>query len=342
MRPLRSYALIVLFCLPVLPVHAQRKHNIPSAPPATVQASTDVQKIFIGQPIQLKLEATVPDNVPFVWPVIDSLTHFERLSSGGIDTTVLPGARAYRQSLTVTSWDSGSWAIPRFAFVAGGKKVFSDSIRIAVDYTKDSLRDFHDIKDIIEMPNPFERYFGWIVAGFTLVSLVLVVWLVRKKKLLSKLVPRSVTVRLSPYEEALQQLGELQRQQLPEAGKFKMHYSRLGEIFRGYLLRRLGVSSFAETSEELIVEMRRTQLLPPVLFDELAEGLRMSDFVKFAKYQPGVTESHRHHDAVRAVIESMEQQERTEEEKRRSDGEGKLGSDGEGKQESKNIIQSTN
>ena len=43
------------------------------------------------QPIQLTLEATVPDNVPFVWPAIDSLPHFERLDSGKIDTTVAAG-----------------------------------------------------------------------------------------------------------------------------------------------------------------------------------------------------------------------------------------------------------
>ncbi len=293
-----------------------------------MQASTDVQKIFIGEPIRLTLEATVPDNVPFVWPVLDSMTHFERLDSGRIDTTVLPGERTYRQSVTVTSWDSGSWAIPRLAFMAGGKKVFSDSIRINVDYTRDSTKDYHDIKDIIEVPNPFARYFGWIVAGFTLISLALVVWLVRQKKLVQLFVPRAV-VRLSPYEEALQQLDELSRQQLPEAGKFKMHYSRLGEILREYLLRRLGISSFAETSEELIGEIRRHGLLPPVVYEALAEALRMSDFVKFAKYLPGISESARHYDAVRASIESMEQRERSEEERRKTD-------------ENKNIIQQSN
>jgi hypothetical protein len=299
----------------------------------TVQATTDVQKIFIGQPIRLTLEATVPDNVPFAWPVIDSLPHFERLDSGKIDTTVLPGERSYRLNLTITSWDSGSWTIPRLPFVAAGKKVFSDSVRITVDYTKDAEKDFHDIKDIIDIPNPFARWFGWLVAACTLLSLGLVVWLVRKKKLLNRWIPQRMIVRLSPYEEALQQLDELQRQELPEAGKFKAHYSRLGEILREYLLHRLGISSYAETSEELINEIRRNQLLPPVIYDALAEALRMSDFVKFAKYQPGTTDSRQHYETVRAAIESMEQREKTEEEKRRSDG--------QGKQENKVIIQQT-
>jgi hypothetical protein len=343
MRLLRTYILVVVFCLPVVVLFAQRKHGLPSAPPAMVQASTDVQKIFIGQPIRLTLEATVPDKTPFAWPVLDSMAHFEKLDSGKVDTTVLPGARTYRQSFTVTSWDSGSWAIPRVAFLAGGKKVFSDSIRIAVDYTKDSTKDFHDIKDIIEVPNPFARYFGWIVAAVTVVSLALVFWLVSKRKLLKIWVARPV-VRLSPYEEALQQLDELQRQQLPESGKFKAHYSRLGEILREYLLRRLGIASFAETSEELIGEIRRNQLLPPVQYDALAEALRMGDFVKFAKYQPGIAESQQHSDAVRAAIESMEQRARSEEERRKADGQedqGKMGGRG-GHENNKAIIQQSN
>ena len=311
-------------------LQAQHRHKpaTPPAPPATVQASTDVEKIFIGQPIHLKLEATVPDHTEFSWPDIDSLPHFEQLDSGRFDTVVLPGARTYRESLTFTSWDSGAWVIPRLSFEAGGKKVFTDSIRILVDYTKDSAKDFHDIKDIIEVPNPFERWFGWIVAGFTLVSLALVVWMVRKKKLLRLWVPGAPAVRLSPYEDALRQLDELRRQQLPEAGKFKVHYSRLGEILREYLLRRLGISSFAETSEELIGEMRRRELLPVVLYDAVSEALRMSDFVKFAKYQPGVTESAQHFDTVRAAVESMEQRERTEEEGRATEGQERRGTDG--------------
>lgn len=314
-------------------LQAQRRHKpaTPLAPPATVHASTDVEKIFIGQPMRLTLEATVPDHVEFAWPEIDSLAHFEQLDSGKFDTVVLPGARTFRESLTFTSWDSGAWSIPRLAFEAGGKKVYTDSIRIAVDYTKDSAKDFHDIKDIIEVPNPFERWFGWIVAGFTLLSLALVVWLVRKKKLLRLWVPGVTAVRLSPYEDALRQLDELLRQQLPEAGKFKAHYSRLGEILREYLLRRLGISSFAETSEELIGEIRRRELLPVVLYDAVAEALRMSDFVKFAKYQPGVAESGQHFDTVRAAIESMEQRERTEEERRVSGEQERRGGGEEGR-----------
>src|SRR5215472_10734395 len=102
MKPLRTYTLSILFCLPVLVLQAQHRHAQISAstPPAKVEASTDVQKIFIGEPIRLTVGITVPDNVSFDWPEIDSLPHFEQLDSGRMDTTVLPGARMYRQTMT--------------------------------------------------------------------------------------------------------------------------------------------------------------------------------------------------------------------------------------------------
>jgi hypothetical protein len=314
MKSLRSYSIAALFCLPFLVLHAQQKHGAAAAAPAvTIKATVSKEKIIIGEPFRLQLEVTVPDNIPFAWPGLDSLPHFEWLDKGNLDTTSFPGERSYRQSLTVTSFDSGMWAIPRLPFLVAGKKLFSDSIRVAVGYTRiDSLKDFHDIKDIIDVPNPYARWIGWIIAATTLISLTLVFLFIRKKKWLKKLVETFQQPRLAPYEEAIQQLDELHRQPRSDATAIKIHYSRLGEILRVYLLRRLNISSFAETSEELIRELRRQQL-PLATFDALADALRMSDFVKFAKYQPGIIDSEQHLDAVRTAIRALEDRKKAQE-----------------------------
>ena len=283
-------------------LHAQQKT---AQPPATVKATVDKQKILIGEPVQLMFEATVPDYLPFAWPLPDSLAHFEWLQKGRVDTVTRPGEKYYRQYLTITSFDSGAWSIPRLAFQVGTKKYFTDSIRIEVGYTKlDPSKDFHDIKDIIDVPNPFARWIPWIIVAVTLVSLALVFWLIRKRKILKLAVTREAP-RLSPLEEALQQLDELVKQQLPLNGAIKTYYSRLDEIFRVYLYRRLGISSMAETSEELIAQLR-SSILPRGQFDSLADALRMSDFVKFAKYQPGVADSQHHYEVIREAIMTLE------------------------------------
>lgn len=301
MRLLRPY-IVILFLLPATPLNAQRK---PSPAPAIVKATIDKDSILIGQPIQLMLEATVPENIPFAWPGTDTLPHFEWLEKGKIDTSVRPGQRYYRQYFTITSFDSGNWVIPRLTFLAGTKKALTDSIRIFVGYSKfDPSKDFHDIKEIIEVPNPWARWIPWIVGAVTVLSLALVFWLIQKRKVIIQLITRQAP-RLSPLEEALRQLDELAKQQLPVNGALKTYYTRLNEIFRVYLFRRLGIHSLAETSEELITQLK-SSFLQQQQFDSLAETLRMSDFVKFAKYQPGVADSERHYEVIRSSILALE------------------------------------
>jgi hypothetical protein len=91
-----------------------------------------------------------------------------------------------------------------------------------------------------------------------------------------------------------------------EDGAVKTYYSRLGEILRIYLYRRMGIASLSETSEELIAQIRRLSL-PQQQFMDLAEALRMSDFVKFAKYQPDPADSVSHYQIIRKAIEGIEE-----------------------------------
>jgi hypothetical protein len=55
----------------------------------------------------------------------------------------------------------------------------------------------------------------------------------------------------------------------------------------------------------LIVQIRRLSL-PQQQFMDLAEALRMSDFVKFAKYQPDLADSVSHYRIIRGAIEEIE------------------------------------
>jgi len=272
-----------------------------------LKTTVDKQKIVIGEPIQLMLEATVPGDAPLTWPNLDSLPHFDFIQKGKVDSTVKSGERYYRQYLTVTSFDSGAFAIPRLTFIEGNKKYFSDSVRIDIGYSKfDPSKDYHDIKDIIEVPNPFARWFPWIVGVVALICLALVIWLIRKRKMLKTGAAAKDERQLTPYEEAVSQLKQLELQKhLLSDGSAKVYYSRLGDIFRYFLLRRLGIASLAETSDELIGQLRRLSL-PGEQFAALSDTLRMSDFVKFAKYQPGLADGEQHHQTIRGAIESLE------------------------------------
>src|SRR5882762_6560486 len=163
------YCAIVFLLLPrTLSAQQGGHHHKADGPAVKVKVTVDKQQILIGQPIQLMLEAFVPAGVPLTWPVLDTLPHFEWMEKGQMDSVIKPDERYYRQYFTITSFDSGSWAIPRLPFVSGKKLYFSDSVRIAVGYSKfDPNQDFHDIKDIIDIPNPYAKWIPWVVGAIT-------------------------------------------------------------------------------------------------------------------------------------------------------------------------------
>lgn len=308
----RSIAYIVYpLCLLLL----SRTLSAQQTPPVRIKISVDSQKIVIGQPLQLMVEAYTPGNMPLTWPLIDSLPHFEWIQKGQLDSVVKPEERYYRQHFVITSFDSGAWPIPRLPFLAGNKRYLSDSVRIYVGYSHfDPNQDFHDIKDIIDIPNPYAKWIPWGVAAVTLIALALVIWLVQKKKLLQKIATAVTGPRLTPYEEAIRQLEELHKQGAGVDGQVKAYYTKLNDILRLFILRRLGISSMAETNEELIGQIRRLPLARQH-FDELAETLRMADFVKFAKYQPAAADNDKSYAVIRQSVDHLDALVREEEKK---------------------------
>jgi hypothetical protein len=142
------------------------------------------------------------------------------------------------------------------------------------------------------------------VAVVTLIALALVVWLVLKKKLIQRAIAAASAPRLSPYEDAIRQLEELHKQGAGADGQLKTYYTRLNDILRLFVLRKLGIASLAETNEELIGQIRRLPLTGQQ-FDELAETLRMADFVKFAKYQPGTADNEHNYQVIRQSVDHL-------------------------------------
>ena len=86
---------------------------------------------------------------------------------------------------------------------------------------------------------------------------------------------------IDPYEEAQQLLLQLQSDKL----ETKEYFSRLSGIFRLYIFRKKGLLSLQKTTDDLVVQLKDIQLSKEQ-FEALSQSLRLSDFVKFAKYIP--------------------------------------------------------
>jgi hypothetical protein len=125
-----------------------------------VKTAVDKRQILIGEQLKYQVEAQFPSNAyQLTWlNVPDSFSHFEIVTRGKIDTIENNGLLICRQTFTLTSFDSGIFAIPAlpitFEPLAGDKPInlFTDSIPINVTFSPlDSTKTFHDIKTIIEV-----------------------------------------------------------------------------------------------------------------------------------------------------------------------------------------------
>ena len=271
-----------------------------TAQQTTVKASVDKPAILIGEQINLRLEADIPSNQPIRFFQLDSLPHFEILEKQKIDTSDTEGGTLLVQVIRITSFDSGHWVIPQF--VIGGS-LATDSIGIDVGYTSfDPNQPYHDIKDIIEAKpeEPKKKQTWWYyIAGGVLLIVLLALLLLRKKKK-----PEIQIAEPPPdaYKIAMAELEILKK----EKGDARYYYSKLVDIFRVYVHDKKDIHSMQQTSDDLVVQLRDLKM-PKAQFDRLAQSLRLSDYVKFAKYVPTQEDDRNSFDVIKASIDYIEQ-----------------------------------
>ncbi len=269
-----------------------------------VKADIDRDKILVGESIILTLDVRAPLGQEITWFSLDTIPHFEFLDKGKIDTLDGVDGKKWLQQLTITSYDSGSWQIPQLAIKVGDKTYYSDSLGVEVSYANTDLsKDYKDIKEIEDVPDTETNYIPWVIGAVTLVALGIMVWLFMRKKATPAVVP-VVAVKLTPYDEAIQALEELRKKDLPNKGEIKKYYTGLNDILRVFVQRKLNIASLEKTNEELIIELKK-QRMNDEYFQELANALRMADFVKFARYEPGVADNEKNYGVIESAIKTL-------------------------------------
>jgi hypothetical protein len=293
MNPANSYKVIssFLLSLTVLFADAQQK--------TIVKATADKNKILIGETIQLLLEADIPENDPIRFFVIDSIPHFEISAKQKTDTTNTSEGTSLKQIISITSFDSGHWVIPSFIL---RDDIATDSIPVDVVFSDfNPEQDYHDIKDIIEVKREKREDKWWLwyaTGGGALLILLLLIYFLRKKKPVAQ-APVAV---IDPYEEAMSQLEKLQVEKLDQ----KQYYSRLVDIFRVYVNKKKGIHSLQKTTDDIVVQLKGIPITKEQ-FEKLSQVLRLSDFVKFAKYNPASEEDKNTFDTIKKTISGIEQ-----------------------------------
>jgi len=266
-----------------------------------ISATLDRDKIVIGEQVTLQLKVTdINAGTTFLanWFTLpDTINHITVIKKDTVDTVDVNGLATYLQHITVTSFDSGKWAIPLQKItlqdrVTGKQTVIkADSVFLQVlPVDVSNLKDYHDIKDIIDVPAQTD-YTLWIAGAISVVVvIVLVILILRRKKRpapIAKKAPRSTR---PPLEEAMYNLRQLDDENLPAKAQTKQFYTRLDEICRTYFEEKLNIQVMQLTSDEMVIAIGL------YLQNKQANGayvqlLRLIDAAKFAKYTPAQSEN---------------------------------------------------
>ena len=274
----------------------------------SIKSTIDRNEILIGEQFKLTVEANfIADARRVRWlSVPDSLQHLEVVSRSKIDSIYTNSQLlGIAQTFTFTSFDSGKWVLPSFLIGIDPAtddttyNYFTDSFPITVSFSaSDTTSQLRDIKPVrqVEILNTM---WYWIGGGVLLLLLIiLLIWLYtrRKKKIVSPIPVRS---NLSAYDEAMQELKNLQKYNFVDAGDIRIIHTKLGEILKRYLSRRENDNYLNKTTSDMLIILKQVGVNNETL-GKAAATLRAGDAVKFAKYLPPTHENE-------ASLQSMEE-----------------------------------
>ncbi|HMJ46836.1 MAG TPA: hypothetical protein VK498_05870 [Ferruginibacter sp.] len=275
-----------------------------------IQTFKDRKQILIGERITYEVKINLASSGYQIQLYIpDSIPHFDILEKNKYDTVDKKGNYSLRQVIVFTSFDSGAWQFPSFPLTISStgkmsRKFNTDSFLVNVGYSpadsSGQLRDIKPVMDVFVVDN------SWIYAALIVLTVLILGWIIyrylknRKKK--EKPLFQS---SLSPYDEAIKNLKNLQKNYRAEPASIKEFHTGLSDIFKRYYSRKTQRNWLNTTTGDILIKLTEIEVGPAVL-SAAAGALRVGDAVKFAKYLPPPDESERSLIQLKEVIDFLE------------------------------------
>lgn len=253
--------------------------------------SADKTEIRIGDQIKATILINLGEgrellNADHIWP--DSMK--------GIVVVDGPAWNRDKPESTTATWsvalfDTGVVNIPSLPLVLQQQgmtdTIFTNSFAVKVMPVEPDSTGLSNIKEIYEQPfNPgyYKKYIPHVI-GFLLFIAALIFWLRQRKS--KRVTPEFVAIPHLPHEWAVKALEDLAERKLWQKGEIKEHYTYLTDILREYLERRFAIHAREQTSDEILIQLRKQHLSNSLLTDT-EELLSVADLIKFAKADPGM------------------------------------------------------
>ena len=258
-----------------------------------LQSRLSRDSILIGDQIEWTLDLRVApgESVRISKPGEMPVPGVEALGELAVDT--LPqkdGTILLRGHVTLTSFDSGSYALPELFVLKVRGDGQLDTLRyagprLAVNTIPIDTATFqpYDIKGQIRYPLTFREVLPWIGLALLVAALVwlLVRW-IRMRRENRDFFGKPV-VQDPPHIVALRSLEKTRSQKLWQAGKQKQFYTQVTDALRQYIAQRYEIPALEETSAEMFRDLAG-KAVDPALVEPLKELFGTADFVKFAKH----------------------------------------------------------
>ncbi len=290
----RIYIFAFLICIIALPFVKISAQGI------TVHALMDTTKIRIGEQTKIQLFVnykTDQKNLKIQWPQFEDTLRkeVEIVDVSKIDTTMPdkndPNNIQQHQTITVTSFDSGYWALQPFKFIINGDtakpmetQAFLLEVQtVPVDTAEASIKD---IKAPFAEPIDWHEFLPYIYWGLGILAIIvlLIIVIVRLTRKKTKYVAPPPPAE-PPHVTALRELNRIKEQRLWQEGKMKEYYTAITDALRVYIEGRYKVHAMELTTDEIMTVMK-SQVIDGMSKEKLQQVLSLADYVKFAKAQP--------------------------------------------------------
>jgi len=268
------------------------------------KAGIEKQTVLIGEQTKVNLVFKYrrdQGEIELEWPQIkDTITaKIEVIEAGQqheqIEQKEDPYGMIHYQTLVITSFDSGYYAIPPFKAVFNGDTILSNPLLFEVNTVEiDTSRGIADIKGIFDEPYStqdaindsiswIKENWVWVVLG--LIILVGVISSILYLRNRNKSLNEEEKPKLSPHDHAYQRLANLNNQKLWQQGKVKEFYIELSDTIRIYLEERYKFNALELTTDEILSHLKFIDISTSSKA-MLTEILKKADLVKFAKQKP--------------------------------------------------------
>ncbi len=255
-----------------------------------VKANLSQTTAHIGDLVKYEIKVIHDKDIQLLTPPTIKPKGFKVRSTQDLERTETRNIVTEGRIFTISTLEAGDYTFDevtiQYLDEAGIKKTVSGPrLKLKIESVLKNVNEKTDIKDIkgvIGIDPRYEKYLKYIYITIAIPILILILLWLRKK--LKKKAP---TIRhlLTPEEEALKALGELQNSSLLKKGLIKFYYIDLTDVIRHFLARKFGVNTEELTTPETIAEIQKINISDKhkktviTFFEDC-------DLVKFAKYIP--------------------------------------------------------